>query len=221
MLNLNAAFEKLSDEKKNLIIQACIEEFNSRGYNNASTNTIIERAGISKGILFHYFGSKKSLFLFIVNHIASFFIQSLQENLKEVNEEEFFQRLKLILIIKLKTFSPYPNEYRLLNKTFTDPPLELKKEIQEMYLKMYRSFNTLNTDFYSRYMNPSKLRRDINVEQALEIINIVFDQLTQKYVRLYRGREKELIAHQVELSQELDRYIDVLKDGIYEKSKDY
>ncbi len=209
------AFQKLTTERKNEIIQVCIEEFGARGYSAASTNQIIERAGISKGILFHYFGSKKHLYLFIVNHIASFFIQLLEENIQRVQEEDFFERIKQVIMVQLTIFSPYPIEYRMLMKAFSEPPVELKKEMQEMYLSMYRSFNVLNTTFYSRYMEPSKLRKNINLEQAVELINILFDQLTQKYIKLYRGKPKELLENNQELMETLDSYIDVLKYGIY------
>jgi AcrR family transcriptional regulator len=53
---------KLPDEKRKRIISISMEEFLNNGYSGASTNTITSKAGISKGLLFHYFGSKKELF---------------------------------------------------------------------------------------------------------------------------------------------------------------
>ncbi|WP_443110722.1 TetR/AcrR family transcriptional regulator [Caloramator sp. mosi_1] len=44
-------------------MKAAIEEFAKEGYKNASTNKIVETACISKGILFHYFKSKKGLYI--------------------------------------------------------------------------------------------------------------------------------------------------------------
>ena len=48
------------EEKKQKIYQAALEEFVEHGYQNASTNRITQRAGISKGLLFHYFKNKKN-----------------------------------------------------------------------------------------------------------------------------------------------------------------
>ena len=45
----------MDEEKKQKIINASIEEF-SKGYSLASTNEIVRKAGVSKGLLFHYFG---------------------------------------------------------------------------------------------------------------------------------------------------------------------
>ncbi len=49
-----------------------MEEFTIGGYENASTNKIVEKAGISKGLLFHYFGNKKGLFVYVYNYYLSF-----------------------------------------------------------------------------------------------------------------------------------------------------
>jgi AcrR family transcriptional regulator len=54
-------FRAISEEKQRTILDAALTEFSERGYHKANTNTICEKAGISKGLLFHYFGSKKAL----------------------------------------------------------------------------------------------------------------------------------------------------------------
>ncbi|HWQ73907.1 MAG TPA: TetR/AcrR family transcriptional regulator, partial [Syntrophomonas sp.] len=68
-------FEKLPDGKKEQIIQVCIEEFVENGYKNASTNTIVKRLGISKGLLFLYFKNKKQLYLYLAEHLIKIIIQ--------------------------------------------------------------------------------------------------------------------------------------------------
>lgn len=52
----------LSEEKRDQIFAAAAEEFADSGYSGASMNQLVRRAGISKGSLFHYFGTKGALF---------------------------------------------------------------------------------------------------------------------------------------------------------------
>ena len=52
------------DEKQDRILNAAIKEFAQKGYDSASTNEIVKEAGISKGLLFHYFKIKSSYFSF-------------------------------------------------------------------------------------------------------------------------------------------------------------
>lgn len=54
---------RIEDEKRERIIVAAMQEF-VKGYRNASTDRIVQSADISKGLLFHYFGTKKKLFFF-------------------------------------------------------------------------------------------------------------------------------------------------------------
>ena len=62
---------QLPAEKREKILLACIDEFSAHGYQNASTNRIVKAAGISKGLLFHYFDNKKTLFITILDHTIS------------------------------------------------------------------------------------------------------------------------------------------------------
>jgi AcrR family transcriptional regulator len=61
-------FERIPKAEQESILAACIEEFARQGYSKASTNAIVKRAGIPKGTLFYYFGSKKDLFLYVFDY---------------------------------------------------------------------------------------------------------------------------------------------------------
>ncbi len=47
----------MEEEKRERVIDAALKEF-SKGYMAANTDVIVKAAGISKGLVFHYFGSK-------------------------------------------------------------------------------------------------------------------------------------------------------------------
>lgn len=57
------AFERADNERKNLILEVGIEEFSSKGYENANINVIAKRAGISIGLMYKYFATKEDLFI--------------------------------------------------------------------------------------------------------------------------------------------------------------
>lgn len=68
VLLLNSKFFSLDDEKQIKILNAAIKVYVQKGYDHASTNEIVKEAGISKGLLFHYFKNKKTLYLFLFDH---------------------------------------------------------------------------------------------------------------------------------------------------------
>src|SRR5690625_7250446 len=60
-------FLNLPMEKQNFIIDAALQNFAMHGYKKTSINDIASTAGISKATVFHYFGTKKELYLYLVN----------------------------------------------------------------------------------------------------------------------------------------------------------
>jgi AcrR family transcriptional regulator len=59
-------FLNLSEEKRNVIIGAAIDEFAQYGLENASTNRIVANSGISKGSFYQYFEDKQDVFMFLL-----------------------------------------------------------------------------------------------------------------------------------------------------------
>jgi AcrR family transcriptional regulator len=62
------AFERADDERKNLILEVGIEEFASKGFENANINVIAKNASISIGLMYKYFATKEDLFITCLKH---------------------------------------------------------------------------------------------------------------------------------------------------------
>lgn len=62
-IHYKEAFERIPDERKELILEVGIEEFSSKGYEKANINVIAQKAGISIGLMYKYFATKEDLFL--------------------------------------------------------------------------------------------------------------------------------------------------------------
>jgi len=76
-------------EKQDRILNAALKEFAEKGYKNASTNQIVKDAGISKGLLFHYFNNKKDLYLFLYDHFIEIFVEQIKERV-DWDEKDIF-----------------------------------------------------------------------------------------------------------------------------------
>ncbi len=65
---MNEKFFDLKKEKQDRIINAALRAFALGGYMHASTDDIVRMAGISKGLIFHYFETKLGLYQFIYDY---------------------------------------------------------------------------------------------------------------------------------------------------------
>jgi len=57
-------------EREQQIVAVAVDEFSERGYNRASMVEIAAQAGISKPLIYQYFGSKDGLYLACLDHVA-------------------------------------------------------------------------------------------------------------------------------------------------------
>jgi AcrR family transcriptional regulator len=58
---------KSAEERREAVLNAALEEFAARGLDGASTDAIAEKAGISQPYVFRLFGTKRELFMAVVN----------------------------------------------------------------------------------------------------------------------------------------------------------
>ena len=65
-------------EREGQIVAEAVEEFAARGYAGASVADIAARAGISKPLIYQYFGSKDGLFLACLHHVAAPMLERLE-----------------------------------------------------------------------------------------------------------------------------------------------
>lgn len=74
-------FQQQNKIKQNSIVAAGVEEFSQKTYSDANTDKIVQNCGISKGLLFHYFGSKKNFYFYCLS-------QSLEKLLEQTDEAQ-------------------------------------------------------------------------------------------------------------------------------------
>jgi thiamine biosynthesis lipoprotein ApbE len=98
---MSEKFDALPEEKRQKILTACLDEFAEHGYVNASTNRIVRAAGISKGLLFHYFESKKKLFLYVLDHTIHYLMEKMNRYSAALTGD-LFETLGQYALIKMQ-----------------------------------------------------------------------------------------------------------------------
>jgi TetR/AcrR family transcriptional regulator len=215
---LYLAFEKQPQEKKDLIIKVAIEEFVKNGYEKASTDVITRRAGISKGILFHYFKSKKNLYLYLVNYVKDHLTEISMEALREIQCDDFFERIKEIVLLKQKITARYLQETQFITDAFTNPPVAVKEEMEEIIKKHYETYQgdfLLEHVYIKDLIQTEKLREDISVDTVIRMTMLIAEQLSNKYMALYKNKQMDVMSGVESLIKELNEYLKIMKYGIY------
>ncbi|MDF9409606.1 TetR/AcrR family transcriptional regulator [Pelotomaculum isophthalicicum JI] len=212
------SFKKLHAEKRDLILQISMEEFAEKGYHKASTDTITQRAGISKGILFHYFKSKKGLFLYLVEHTRDLLEKKVMSEIEILEEGDYFERIKKMMIIKYKVALNYPTETEFAARALLTPPAEAADEIAALNAKYMEKYKEkLMQDFLYDKKLLEKLPLRVDPEKVIKASAFILEQVGAKYIEKYKSQG--MYGNFDEFLEELEFFNDIIKYGVIKKNK--
>ena len=119
---MNSKFFDVKKSKQDAIINAALKTFALKGYKDASTDVIVKEAGISKGLLFHYFTSKQGLYDFICDYSTKYMILELTRAVKK-SEKDCFEIMSAITSARVRVMKNYPfmHQFLLSIKNEEDP----------------------------------------------------------------------------------------------------
>ncbi|HBV87299.1 MAG TPA: TetR/AcrR family transcriptional regulator [Desulfosporosinus sp.] len=203
-------FENLKDDKKRIILNACIHEFADKGFDQASTNRMIKEAAISKGILFHYFKNKRSLFFYIIDYC----IETVMDEFKKyplTETKDIFQRVSEVGVIKLKIAQEHPYIVKLFMEALASSPRDMRSEIEMKYIRVSKEFMPM----FFENIDYSRFRNDVDPTKAIQVIMLFLGALGEKYLKDYKGKEREMLDNYDKILAEYMEYMEILKYGMY------
>jgi AcrR family transcriptional regulator len=101
------AFLNLRAEKQEHIINAALNVFGRNGYRKASVADIAEGAGMAKGMINYYFGSKKNLYLYLAELSFKKLTGEIEKRCGGV-ETDFFAKMKRTTEAKVAAIRDHP-----------------------------------------------------------------------------------------------------------------
>ncbi|QUI24015.1 TetR/AcrR family transcriptional regulator [Vallitalea pronyensis] len=174
---MNEKFFKLDSEKQERILNAALNEFASFGYDKASTNNIVKNAGISKGLLFHYFNSKKELYYFLYNYSVDYAIEKFNGEM-DYQEKDLLLFLEKTLFIKIQLMRKYPNLFNFFISCYMDTA----KEAKELNIMNDARALELKNNAY-KHMDYTLFREDMDFARMMATIEGTLEQFSTNEMR--------------------------------------
>lgn len=127
---MNDKFFDLKQEKQDRMINGALKVFARNSYKHTSTDVIVKEAGISKGLLFHYFTSKLGLYEFLYQYSARFMLLELSREVSK-KETDFFALRKQMEKARMQVMKMYPYMQQFLNMADKEENQEAVAEIED------------------------------------------------------------------------------------------
>ena len=173
---MNEKFFEIKNEKQERILNAAIKVFALNGYRKASTDVIVTEAGISKGLLFHYFTNKLSLYEYIIYYTIKYMNFEFTTSVSKY-EKDFFELQMMMEQAKIRVMKIYPYMQQFLAslKYETDP--KAKAVIGENAYALESMFNVIY-----KQADTSKFEEYVVVQKVVDMIRWMSDGYLREHL---------------------------------------
>jgi AcrR family transcriptional regulator len=196
------------DSKRKSILNAAMAEF-CNGYEKASTDAIVKSAGVSKGLLFHYFGTKKDLFLYAYDYAIQIVMAEFYD-LINLDDRDILQRLRQIALLKMDLMQKHPMIFNFITHASFPDSKDVKNNIMEQRDK-------LTNDVYPKLfydIDRTLFREDIDVDTAISAILYTIEGYAQGEANPDKSTADYYSEYERYLN-DLERYIQLFRMCFY------
>lgn len=169
---LNNKFEEidLDNEKIKKIIECSYKVFVSNDLEKASTNMIVKKAGISRGILYHYFKDKQELFDFLIYFSLKKSLIEINKNM-DINNGDIIERVKKLTLSRIKLMNQYPGLLEFVEKY----RFLMIDHMVESGISNYR------TQIYEENIDISLFHNQNDIKDNIKVIYWTFKGILKEY----------------------------------------
>lgn len=203
----------MEETKRNTLITVAMSKFAKNGYKKTTTDEIISEAEISKGLLFHYFGTKKDLYIFLFEYANTTIIQKFFEQIN-MKERDILERLRNMFLLKLELTNKYPAIFDFVASAFFEEDPAVAAKINEYSNQLY--FDVQKEII--KDIDISLFKENVEVQKAIDIIIFTL----KGYSETQTSPEKRIVDYNKEHERyikEIDEYIRVLRNAFYKEGK--
>ncbi len=194
-------FDNLDSEKQEQILDAAADEFADKGFEAASINQIIEKAGISKGSMYYYFEDKRDLYDTVIKHATERLLEmSGGFDIEAMEADNFWAYLEAYSERSLEQLRDNDKYIQLARGFFHDPQLSDPEESTSETMEWSRQVTHQLIDHGQKI---GVVRTDLAVEFLAKLsmaMGTVMDRwLLERFDELDEDEVSDFIKKEVDL----------------------
>ena len=203
---MNEKFFSLPEKRQDLIRSSAMLEFGENTFKKTSADAIAKRAGVSKGLLFHYFKDKRELYLYLYQYALDVCVKHYMLKSYDFGETVFFLALEMGHKVKMDLVRRYPGLFRFVMRTYYERDSILSPKLRQGLDDLMES--TIR-DFLSR-MDLYKFKDGVDPYQVIRLLLLASEGMLAE---TNASSAEEINA----LFAEYKRHADMLRQFLYKE----
>ena len=198
----------MEPEKRDRVINAAMKEF-AKGFKAACTDTIVREAGISKGLLFHYFGTKDGLYSFILKSACET-VYNEYLVLIDTEQQDIIEKIWQMTLLKMDLSYKHPALFDFLAKAYVD----LQENPNEEFAEYFEKTRSIAVERALADIDITLFKEGIDPKKAANIILWTLNGYSTSQI----STGKSMGDYQNEYDrylEEIKEYIDILRKTLY------
>lgn len=201
----------MEDSKREALLTAAMSKFAKNGYKKTTTDEIILEAEISKGLLFHYFGTKKDLYIFLFEYSNTIIMTEYYSRI-DMKKRDILERLRNVFLIKFELVNKYPSIFDFVASAYFEKDPAVASKINEytdlLYFDAQKEIRK-DIDF-------TLFKTNIDTNKAVSIIIFTLRGYSESQTTPQK-RIEDYSKEQERYIREIDEYIAVLRTAFYKE----
>ncbi|OHD56664.1 MAG: hypothetical protein A2Y33_13155 [Spirochaetes bacterium GWF1_51_8] len=208
---VSQVFKNLPASKQKAVIDACIDEFAEFGFDQASTNRIVNKLGIAKGSLFKYFGNKEDIYFFLIEQVLNEFLAEMDRR-KDTLSRDLFTRMWEILDIAFELYLE-SSRYLRFFMILTD---NSNQALMARYIRSYGMDSPAVQYFYRIMMGVDEGGLRLGLESSFRVVSWMMAGIKMELNKDFNA-ETNIPELRERYRKSMELGFDALKHGMLKK----
>lgn len=197
--------------KRDDIIEAAFDEFGESYYDNASINRIIQVSNTSKGTFYHYFPTKESLYLELLQIVLKTKLNYMKTEISISNmkaEDTIFDRFRAQIDCAMAFALAYPKMAKFSSLAATEPNRQIANKTKAIV-------HTGTQEAYLNWIQENQKTKAIRDDFSAEFTSNLILFLLQQFNEFLRLSHIEISTENIDqIRKTLHDYIDFIENGL-------
>jgi len=211
-------FLNLPEEKREIIMNAAIEEFAEYGLENASTNRIVKNSGIAKGSFYQYFEDKQDVFMHLLDVIEHKELEFFRDQHPPNGNMDTFQYFRWMVKKGMEFGLAHPREIQAAWRVLLGEGFYYGTNLAGYRQKTTQALSMM----IQQAMERGEVDPSIDVELAVMIMETWSNALTQ-YVLTEGMKQKDVVKwmRSKKTQETIDKLFYVMEYGLRKTESEF